>query len=224
MFKAGLVVLALMSVGFNATAEELYKCQITATAKRTSDLKDYVWTRNAFLSKQRYATVEFYGDLRTQLDLIVESNGDLQGFVNEQYGFVLKGNVKAGEFESAFAKGMIQCEPAQDYKVAYVFLSRNEISVFGETHTIFPLRNGNSLQNSCYIGDTQLALEQVRAALNVDAVRSGIGSDKSINVTLDERKCLEWIGHIGDYECTKWDVVRPVTYSLKSCDQEGDRQ
>lgn len=223
MFKAGLVVLSLMSISFDGVAAELYKCQVTAVAKKQSKFEINEWTQRTFLAKKRFVTVDFHGNIRTKLELTVESDGSISGFVNKQYGFILRGSVTGAEFESAYAKGRITCAPAQDYQVAYMFLPLNEISVLGDAHTIFPLHNGPSLQNSCYIGDTNIALKQVRMALNVTENQSGIGSDQSIFVTVDERKCLEGVGYIGDYECTKWDIVRPVTYSLRHCDGEGDR-
>lgn len=214
-------MLTLISLSSVSRAEMLYKCQFDSFKKNGSLAP---WTKIAFLSKNRFSKITFSYDSHTgtTLNVLVSPDETLQGTVNGQYNFILKGNVYVGEFESAYTSGKITCETPKNYEVGFIFKPWGSIFVAGDLSTIISLKSSSDLKNSCYFGNPQRALETVKSAFNLtDNQVTYSKANGDITATFFEKKCTNWTGSsIDDYECLNWSSPTPTQYVLSDCDYD----
>ena len=200
----------------NAFAVELYKCEFNVVKKDNK----HEWTKFFYLSSDRYISADFSG-FDTKLDIKVDrAKGSLNGWVNGQRNFILRGDFNEGYFESWAATGTIKCQPKRDYEAAFMFKPWNNIFIQGDMSTIVNFHSPRDFVNGCFLGSADVALKTLQNAFKVDDTRSGVTNPLSLFVINLEKRCLKWEGYRDDRECIKWDIERPYTYELHHCDDD----
>lgn len=211
-----LILMLGLVVSFSAQAKEnFYRCVVTTQPKGAS----YGYELGMYLSNKRVST---HRVAQTELKLIVnELTNEITGTVNGQPNFKLSGNAIDGAmFESAYAVGAISCRSVE-LPVALYNTQHSEIYVAQDQESRLSLKYIEQLPKSCYISnDTEAVMHAISTGLQDRPLAISLG-DNEINVTRDERTCLESRGSYDDYECIRWSKPAPKTYTLKNCYQSS---
>ena len=208
-----LILMLSLFVSVAAQAENFYRCDVKSQPKGPS----YGYDLALYLSDSREST---HRVAQTELKLMVNPlTSEIEGTVNGQPNFILRGNVKDGaEFESAHAVGTIACQ-AVKLPVAFYKVKSAEIFVGKDKDTSLSLNYVEQLKSSCYISKDVLAVATVVRDLLVKGDMSLTLKGDDISVTRQERVCVESIGSYDNYECLRYSEPFSKTYTLRNCYQ-----
>ena len=207
-----------------AFAETVFPCSLYAESK--SNPKD-IRNDSFILLKSRTNRIQlvFNDSTKTQLDLRVEPDGKLAGFVNGQYLFRIEGNVHSGGlFESASARGTLVCDPAVQFASVFEFKPWGRWFA-PEFDSILRAAKMDSYGYFCFIGDVNDAAERLIHQPNPewkssDLLISNSSSnprDHGIRATRTETRCISQ--PYPDADCLAWGQPSAFTYELNHCDR-----
>lgn len=206
-------ILSVLLLSQAAVALPVYQCDLKAFSKS----KGLVLKRQALLSPSFSTDVQFP---ETSLKLFVDVQGNISGFVNNQYNFILNGDVESAKFESATDSGTIRCEAVEEAsyvlynKTSGAYISKELIQTADQSVFIQDVVS----DNLCFLGDAQSAAQ----ALKIDT-KAKVLSVKYLAIELEvlETKCLESNGDREDYKCLQesQELVQKV---IRECNETSD--
>ena len=225
LVSLGSFLVVLMSSSTPVWALSYFSCRVESVSKVSArDVRSYEFV----IRRQVTNRLEIYHSQNlTTLDIKVDANGNLDGMVNGQRNFILKGHFKDGEFESAYARGTIRCDDEKMTKVLYFFKPWKQWYALGGGG-ILDTVNLDKYGYLCYEGDSKQVLIDVKLQ-DEDQTRwfkqPELSPKGRISAYRMEKECLEGEGNPDEYECYHWDEPRAVEYFLDSCDAglEQDR-
>lgn len=195
-------------------------CTITAKDNNHSSSSR---TINILLSKSFLNKVSFYtnsGLQKTELKLQILENEQLQGWVNDQFNFIIDGTASEGSFQGAYHTGIIQCGEEKPVPSLLKFkpweLHFTKDPVLSKNH-LLPSINLDSIRYGymCFIGDATHASDAVTKATGV---KGKVVSQDQVDFIHRHKFCEKWIGSNQDnYECTKYGN-KTVIASLRNCE------
>ncbi len=197
--------------------EQLYPCTFKASLKGESSSS---WSKNFYLSNKRSIKASFGSSYKTEIDVRVDNDGKLSGYVNGQRNFVLEGTTEKGNFESAHAVGTISCGAAQTLNTAYLFKPWNNLHLNDGQFDV--IQNTPQLTNTCYVGSAGQALADYKALYGATAESVDLTvKEKSVMVVKKEKVCLQYNGqHPAEGgRCLVWSPIKiSKSYLIDDCD------